>query len=393
MAEPAVTAPESSNVTRIESGDREIFIVGTAHISRRSVDEVRCVIEEVRPDTVCVELDQTRYDALVDDSRWRRLDIFEVIRQDKMLFFLATLVLTAYQKKLGDKLGVRPGAEMLAAVEAARGVGARVVLADRDVQATLKRSFRSLSFWNKSKLLAVLIGAFFATEEITEEQIEQLKDRDTLSELMKAFAQEMPELQVPLIDERDRYLMSSVEEAPGRRIVAIVGAGHVEGMQRYLGQKVNREALTVIPPPSKVTAALKWLIPVVVLGAFYFGYQGHQGERLLQMVMAWVLPTSISCALFGVIAGATWPTVLTALFAAPITTLNPAIAAGMFTGFVEAWVRRPTVEDCERINQDMTTIRGMYRNRFTRVLLVAVATTLGAALGAWIGVTWVVTLL
>ena len=393
MAEPAVTAPESSNVTRIESGDREIFIVGTAHISRRSVDEVRRVIEEVRPDTVCVELDQTRYDALVDDSRWRRLDIFEVIRQDKMLFFLATLVLTAYQKKLGDKLGVRPGAEMLAAVEAARGVGARVVLADRDVQATLKRSFRSLSFWNKSKLLAVLIGAFFATDEITEDQIEQLKDRDTLSELMKAFAQEMPELQVPLIDERDRYLMSSVEEAPGRRIVAIVGAGHVEGMQRYFGQKVNRDALTVIPPPSKVTAALKWLIPVVVLGAFYFGYQGHQGERLLQMVMAWVLPTSISCALFGVIAGATWPTVLTALFAAPITTLNPAIAAGMFTGFVEAWVRRPTVEDCERINQDMTTIRGMYRNRFTRVLLVAVATTLGAALGAWIGMTWVVTLL
>jgi pheromone shutdown-related protein TraB len=257
----------------------------------------------------------------------------------------------------------------------------------------LKRSFHALSFWDKTKLLAVLVGGFFATGEITEEQIEELKDRDTVGEMMRAFAREMPALQGPLIDERDRYLMSSIQDAPGRKIVAVVGAGHVSGMVDYLGQTVDREALSVIPKPSAFTKVLKWVIPTLVLAAFYSGYRQHAGVGLAEMIYAWVLPNSIAAAVLAIIAGAKWLTVVVSLIASPITSLNPTIGAGMVAGLMEAWLRRPTVEDCERVRDDMLSWRGIYRNRFTRVLLVAVAVTLGSALGAWIGATWVVTLL
>jgi pheromone shutdown-related protein TraB len=387
------TSPPADHVTRLQYGDKELYIVGTAHISRQSVEEVERVIREVRPDTVCVELDATRHDAMIDDSRWRKLDVFQVIKEKKVLFFMSSLLLTAYQRKLGDKLGVRPGAEMLAAVLAAHEVDAELVLADRDIQATLKRSFHNLSFWNKAKLIGVMIAAFFATSEITEEQIESLKDRDTIGEMMRAFAVEMPELQIPLIDERDRYLMSSVQEAPGRRIVAVVGMGHVEGMTRYLGQDVDRDALAEIPEPRGPMRVLKWVIPTIVLVAFYFGYREHRGQGLAQMLYAWILPNSVAAALLSIVAGAKPLSVVTAFVASPITSLNPTIGAGMVTGLVEAWLRRPTVADAEGVNEDMMTLAGMYRNPFTRVLLVTIAATVGSAVGAWIGATWVVTLL
>jgi pheromone shutdown-related protein TraB len=387
------SALSSTNVTRLEHAGKSITLVGTAHISRRSVEEVEAVIAELRPDTICVELDATRYDAMVDDSRWRKLDVFQVIRQKKVLFFLASLVLTAYQRKLGEKIGVRPGAEMLAAVHEAERIGAELVLADRDIQATLKRSFHNLSFWNKLQLISVMIAAFFATNEITEEQIEKLKDKDTIGEMMRAFAREMPELQVPLIDERDRYLMSSVQEAPGKNIVAVVGAGHVQGMVQYLGETVDRRALATLPTPTATLRLLKWVIPAIVLSAFFWGYRQHSGEGLRQMLYAWVLPNSVAAAVLSLLAGAKPLTIVTAFVASPITSLNPTLGAGMVAGLVEAWQRRPTVEECERVNRDMMSLRGIYRNAFTRVLLVTVAATIGSALGAWIGATWVVTLL
>jgi pheromone shutdown-related protein TraB len=211
--------------------------------------------------------------------------------------------------------------------------------------------------------------------------------------MMRAFAEEMPALQIPLIDERDRFLMSSVQEAPGEKIVAVVGAGHVQGMTRYLGQSVDRDALSTIPKPSGVGRLLKWIIPTLVLCAFYWGYRSHSHQGLAEMLYAWILPNSIAAAVLAVVAGAHAVTVVVAFVASPITSLNPTIGAGMVAGLVEAWIRRPTVEDCEHIPTDMLTWRGMYKNRFTRVLLVAVAVTIGSALGAWIGGAWVVTLL
>jgi pheromone shutdown-related protein TraB len=383
----------SGNVTELSYEGREIFLVGTAHVSKNSVEEVRRVIDEVQPDTVCVELDKTRHEALVDESRWQRLDIFQVIKQKKVLMLMASLALSSYQRRLGDKLGVKPGAEMLAALEKAAEIKAEVVLADRDIQATLKRTWAKLSFWSKAKVTGGLITALTSAEEITEERIEQLKERDTLNETLAELAKFLPQVKEPLIDERDRYLMSAIREAPGKRIVAVVGAAHVEGMVSHLNSEVDREALSKIPPPTLTSQLIKWIIPMIVLGAFYYGYTQHEGETLEKMIYAWVLPNSILAGLMAIIAGAKPLTVLTVIVASPITSLNPTIGAGMVGGLVEAWLRKPTVRDCERIPEDSTSIRGVYRNPFMRVLLVALLSTIGSALGAYVGATWVVTLL
>lgn len=378
------------NVTVLEGEGRTTYIVGTAHISRKSVEEVRRTIEAVRPDTVCVELCQTRYDAMMDPARWRKLDIFQVMRQRKVLFLLANLGLSAYQRRLGETLGVEPGAELREAIAAAESVGARVVLADRDIQATLKRTWANLGFFTKLKVLGSLLDGFFAKDEpLTEEDLEKLKERDHLGDMMKEFARVLPEVKAPLIDERDAYLMSAVEEAPGERVVAVVGAGHVEGMVARQGQRADRDALSVIPPPSRWVGLLKWIIPALMLAAFYFGWREHAGTGLYELVMAWVIPNSIAAAVLTLLAGGKLLSVLTAAIASPITSLNPTIGAGMVVGPVEAWLRKPTVEDCERLNRDMLTLRGMYQNPFSRVLLVTVASTLGSALGAWVGAAWV----
>src|SRR5690606_36771530 len=218
---PQASMTEPGHVTIVEHEGRQIHVVGTAHISQRSVEEVERVIRDVRPDTVCVELDQVRYDALVDDTRWQKLDIFQVIREKKVLFLLTSLALSAYQRKLGEKVGDKPGAELLPAVKGAEEVGAELVLADRDLQAPLKRTWANVSFWNKLKLASGLLAAPFAVQEISEQQIEELKDRDTINEMLKEFAKLMPGIKKPLIDERDLYLMSKIQEAPGKRIVAV----------------------------------------------------------------------------------------------------------------------------------------------------------------------------
>src|SRR5690606_22199239 len=211
------------HVTTVEYGGKQIHLVGTAHVSQKSVEEVERVIRELRPDTVCVELDEGRYKMLMDNSAWRELDIFQVIRQKRVLFLLSSLALGAYQRRMGEKLGVIPGAELLAGVRVAEEVGARVVLADRDVQATLKRTWASLSFWDKLQMTTGLISVPFAVEEIDEGRIEQLKDKDTIGEMMHELAEQMPRIKKPLIDERDQYLMSMIQDAPGKTIVGVVG--------------------------------------------------------------------------------------------------------------------------------------------------------------------------
>lgn len=372
---------------------RTVHIIGTAHVSQKSVEEVQRVIRAVKPDTVCVELDQMRYEALTDDTRWRKLDIFQVIRQQKVLFLMASLALQAYQRRLGDKLGVRPGAELLAGVEAAKEVGAEVVLADRDVQATLRRTWANLGFLSKLKLMGALGASVFDTQEIDEEQIEALKDREHINDMMSEFAKVMPEVKGPLIDERDQYLMSAIEDAPGNTLVAVVGAGHVDGMTKQVGKTIDREALSRLPPPSRVVQLVKWIIPVLILAAFYYGYTKHQGESLMDMLFAWVLPNAVFAGLATAIAGGKILSIFTSIVASPITSLNPTIGAGMVVGLVEAWLRRPTVEDCEKLGSEVTTWAGMRKNPFSRILIVAIAANIGSALGAYVGFGWVLTYL
>lgn len=379
---------EVGHVTRVDIDGREIHIVATAHVSRRSVEEVERVIESVRPDTVCVELDAARYEALVDDRRWAKLNLLDVIRRKRAAYLLANIVLVAYQRRIGERLGVEPGAELRAAVRKAAEIQAKLVLADRDIQATLKRSWANLSGTEKLKLVELLVVAPFVTEDVDEEQVERLKDRDAFNELLAELAQQMPGLKTPLIDERDRYLMSSIAEAPGRRIVAVVGAGHVQGMLANVGQPVDREALSRLPPPSLLERVLRWLVPVVVFGAFCLGYRGQALGGLSEMVVAWAIPTAVLSGAFTALAGGKIVTVLVALLVSPITALSPTRVSGTIVGRVEARLRKPDLADCERVYEDVASLRGAYRNPLTRVLLVTLAAGVGSVLGAYVGIVW-----
>jgi pheromone shutdown-related protein TraB len=389
----------TNNVTvvrRRRDGDGEerlIHIVATAHVSKKSIEEVRAVIREIKPDTVCVELDRMRYDALTDDTHWRKLDLFAILRERRTLSLLASLTLQGYQKRIGERLGTRPGAELLAAVETAREVGAEVVLADRDVQVTLRRTWANLGWFSKVKVVAGLVAGLSDIEEITEAQVEALKNREHMSDMLSEFARAVPEVKKPLIDERDAYMMSMIEEAPGRVLIAVVGSGHVAGMTEWAGKVVDRDALTSIPPPSIASRVVEWLVPAVALTAFYYGYRDQGTEGLLRMVQAWALATGVGTALFTVAAGAKPLSVLTAAVVSPVLSLVPTVSIGSVIGFVEAKRRKPTLQDAEKLGREVTTLKAMYKNSFSRVLLVATAAIVGSAIGAYAGAVWLLTLL
>lgn len=398
--QPATTAsdpPEAfgENVHVFTHRGKKVYLIGTAHVSQESVDEVYQVIETVKPDTVCVELCQTRYDALQDEDRWKKLDIFKVIREGKALFLMANLAISGYQRRIGSDLGVQPGSELLGAAKKAEEVGAKVDLIDRNITTTLKRTWANVGFLKKMKLLGAVFGSLLPgdAEDVTKEDIEKLKSGAQLSELMEEFSKALPEVKEPLIDERDWYMVEGIRKAPGETVVAVVGAGHVPGMLQSFDTPIDREALDVIPPTKWWVKALKWVIPGLILAAFALGITAQdEGRTFQELLIAWVLPNCVVAAVLTAAVLAKPVSVLAAFIASPITSLNPLLGAGMVVGIVEAWARRPTVEDCENIHRDVQSFGGFFRNPFTRVLVVAAAATLGSALGAWIGATWVVSI-
>ena len=384
----------SGCVTRVEYDGKDLTIIGTAHVSQRSVDEVRRVIAEIRPDTVCVELDQGRLEALVNDKRYRNLNLARTVKEKRVLFLLASLALAAYQRRIGDRLGVRPGAELLAAVQCAEAVGAQLILADRDIQATLKRTWANISLLNKLRLAGSLLAAPLAAAEMSEDQIEKLKDRDTISELLSELSKMIPGLKEPLIDERDQYLASSLTTAPGNKVVAVVGAGHVDGILAHLGKAVDRESLERLPTRTALNHFVRWSIPIIILVSFAIGYvRSPSTDALFHMARAWILPTSIGCGLFAATAGAHVLTIASGLLTAPIAALNPLFGAGAVTALAENWLRRPTPDHCEAIPRSITSLGGWYQNPATRVLLTYLLSSLGASLGIIIGLIWVIALL
>jgi len=384
---PAVAA--GGNVTRLIHDGREIFLVGTAHVSKKSVEEVRRVIDELRPDVVCVELDAARFDSLRDDSGWRGLDAGDILRSDRAGLFLASLLFAGFQKRLGDRLGVRPGMEMLAAVEEARRVGANVVLADREIQATLMRCYRSLGTLDRIKVLFILVMLPFTASDIDEAEVEKLKDREKMGDVMEAFAREMPALGTPLIDERDRYLMASVQEAAGKRVVAVVGAAHVPGMARRLGEHADRAALSVIPSPSPLGVALQWL-PLAVVAALVTWALAHGPTRAVRVVELIAGPSAALTGVFAAIAGASAVATLAAALLSPLTLVAPLLRIGPLSGLVELRRRPPTSADNVRIRDDVLSPAAARKNPFLRPLLVAVATAFGRSLGGAIGIAWAV---
>ncbi len=375
----------SGNVHEILIDEKQILLIGTAHISQSSVDEVNEVIEQEKPDTVCIELCASRHQAMMDKDQWKNMDIFKVVREGKSFLLFANLIMTAFQKRLGSQLGVKPGAEMLAAAEASERVNSELLLADRDVKITLQRTWRGMPFWGRMKVLSQLLVSLFIREEISKEEIEKLKENDALSEAMQMLADQSPDMKRILIDERDQFMAEKIRQAPGKRIVAVVGAGHVKGLTGELEREHNLAELETVPPPGKLGIWLKWGIPTLIVGLIGYGFFAVDTDVSIEMIQRWFLINGTLSAIGTAIAFGHPITIATAFVAAPFTSLNPAVAAGWVAGLVEAFLRKPQVRDFENLADDITHLRGFWQNNITRILLVVMFANLGSAIGTFAG--------
>lgn len=381
-----------SDVTVLTTGDKTIILVGTAHVSQESVEIVKLVIEQEQPDGVCVELDAKRFEAISNPNRWESLDLKEIIRRQQLSTLMVNLVLASFQKRLGDKLGVLPGTEMLEAIRMAEKHNVPVILGDRDVRVTMRRAWRNTPFIRKSLLVSSLMLSIFDTTEVSEDEIRNLKKQDVLSEMMKDLGKEVPTLKVALIDERDRYLAKKMVEAPGKRTVAVVGAGHVAGICQTIEQQqsVDLDELNYIPPVSPLWKMVGWSIPLLIVGSIaWIGWQkgaGAAGENAL----FWILANGIPSGIGGILAMAHPLTILTAFVSAPFTSLTPVIGVGYVTAFVQAYLQPPIVRDFQTVAEDIAIPGRWWKSRLLRVFLAFLLPTIGSIIGTWVGGTRIV---
>jgi pheromone shutdown-related protein TraB len=392
-----VTPPESDGVASqpmrtVTRDGVEYTLIGTAHVSRSSADAVRELSSSGTFDAIAVELCQARFDALTSERKWTDLDLYRIIRQGKAGLVMANLALSAYQRRIAEQFGIEPGAEMRAAAETAKELDLPLQLVDRDLATTLKRSYANVPWYKRLYLSAGLALGMVSSDEIDEESIEKLKEGDILESTFTEFAEQSPELYEALIAERDRYMAARLREensgSEGRKVLVVIGAGHMEGIARHLegGQaepKAEREALEVMPKPSRWPKLIPWAIMALIVTGFVIGFS-RSPELGWQLVFIWVVINGGLAALGALLARGHPLTVVSALVAAPLTSLNPTIAAGMVTGLVESWLRKPRVADLENLRFDITTVKGWFRNPATRILLVFFLSNLGSAIGTWV---------
>ncbi|HHX97969.1 MAG: TraB/GumN family protein [Kiritimatiellia bacterium] len=378
-----------SSVTPVMLEGKSIYIVGTAHVSAQSVADVRATVAAIQPDTIAIELCEPRYQGLVKKSAWQHTNLFQVIRQKKATFLLAQLVIQSFYRRLGKQLEVEPGAEMLAGAACAEETGAHLALIDRRIDITLKRVWRYLGFWQRMKLFYVLLESVFASDELQDDDIEALKKQDQLEALMGEMGRAFPAIKHRLIDERDVYLAQKLRDAPGEKIVAVVGAGHVPGMVAAIQQEQSIAELDTLPPPSRWSKIWPWLIPAAVVALIAWGFVQGGAERGIDSILIWVLVNGVLAALGALAAWAHPLSIVAAFVAAPITSLNPTIAAGWVSGLVEAWLRPPAVADFESLPSALETFRGFWRNPVIRILLVVVLTNIGSSIGTFVAIPWI----
>jgi len=371
----------------LKFGDREIKLIGTAHVSKESCDEVKSVITADKPDCVAIELDEQRYKSLNDHDAWKKLDIIKVLRNHQGFLLLANLVLAGFQRRMGLNVGVKPGDEMRAGIDTANELGIPVAMVDRPIQITLKRAWARNSLWGKCKLLSALITSAFSKDEISGEEIEGLKNRSEMDGMMNELSDFMPKVKEVLIDERDRYLASHIWECKGNKVTAVLGAGHLPGVERHLNllaageESSNTDDISQIPPKSFASKISGWIFFAIIVGLFVFAGISGGKDALSSFTWNWVIWNSLLSGAGALIGGAHPLTILTAMICAPVTSVIPVIGVGMFTGIVQAYVSKPKVSDMESLQDDVTSVKGFYKNRILRVLLVFILSTIGSAAG------------
>ena len=386
-----MTTLENADIHRVTIDNREFVLVGTAHISQESVDTVNVVIREENPDTVCVELDEQRHRALSNPRHWESLNLIQVLKQGQAPFLLANLALASFQKRMGLQTGVKPGAELAAAAATAQELGKDLKLVDREIRTTLLRAWRKAGLWKKMTLLSTLLASMFDSQELNEEELTKLRQTDTLTAMLDEMAEVLPTVKTILVDERDTFMAHSIFKSPGEKVVAIVGAAHMPGILKKLGQDFSTEEideLSVIPAKTSFSKVVPWLIPAIVIALFVAGFMTGNTEQLADAAIAWVLANGVLSALGALIALGHPLTILAAFIAAPITSLNPTIGAGFVTGLVQAFIAPPQVKDMEHVAEDISAISGWWKNRLTRVLLVFLFSSLGSAIGTMVAFGW-----
>jgi pheromone shutdown-related protein TraB len=382
---PKPTYP--SDVHFVEKNGRSYIIIGTAHVSQESADLVRQVIEQEQPDVVCVELDEARYKTLREQSKWESLDLRQLIRQKQLPTLLINLLLASYQKRIGQKLGVAPGTELLEATKVAEENNIPIALVDRDVRITLRRAWASMSFWEKASLLASGIAGMGEEDEITEELLQEIKQKDVLSEMMQELGEAMPAMKSVLIDERDIYIAQKTRHAKGNKVVSVVGAGHVEGIIDILENKPDQDltAIEQIPTPSPIGKILGWGIPAIIIGAILYIAITQGFAAAGDNALYWILANGIPAAIGAIIALAHPATIIASFLGAPITSLTPVIGAGYVAAFVQAYFAPPVVKEFQTVSDDITQIGKWWQNKLLRVLLVFILTTVGSLIGTYVG--------
>lgn len=376
---------ENADIYRISTPDnREIVLVGTAHISKVSKDLVKETIEAENPDTVCVELDEGRMKSLKVPDRWKNTDLKAVIKNKQLATLIANLVLGSYQKRMGAQTGVKPGSELKEAVDVAEGKNVPIVLADRDIKITLKRTWACTPWYRKISLLGGLFGSIFDKTEISEEDLAKIKEQDALSSMMQEFGKTFPEVKQVLIDERDQFLASKIKNAPGNKVVAVVGAGHMRGIASIIEENKelpSEESISIIPKGAPIWKIIGWAIPIAIVASIIaIGCQAGI-EKAGQLSLQWAMLTGGGAMLGTIIAGGHPLTVLVALVAAPFTGLTPLIGVGFLTALTQVYMRPPRVQEMETLSDDIWQVKRWWKNRVTRVILCFLCPGIPAIVG------------
>jgi len=373
-----------NNVTRLDYLDKEIILIATAHVSKESAELVRQVIEEEHPDSVCVELDEERYRNIQNPKAWEETDIVKVIKTHKVGFLVANLILGSYQKKIAGKLDTPVGGEMLQGIQSAKDNGAKLVLADRSIQTTFLRIWRKLSLWEKLKLIFSLIFTMDDDTEISSQDLQDLLKEDMLESLTADMRKKFPVIGEILISERDQYLANKIKNAPGNKIVAVLGGAHVPGIKKEIFLEQDMEGISTIPPKSRLSKLSGWIVPAAVTGLLVYAFFVNI-QTGIQQLSSWVLWTGALAALFTALSFGHPLSILTSFAAAPITTLHPMLACGWFAGLVEATIKKPTVQDVQNVQRDIFSLKGIISNRFLKTILVVTMANIGGTIGTILG--------
>jgi len=400
MEEPKEEVNEQP-VFQHQLAGKTITVLGTAHVSKSSADKVKELLSTGNYDGVAIELCPSRYNSMIDPDSLAKMDLFQVFKDGKASMVVASLALGAYQQKMAEELGIEPGAEMRMAIDQAKEMNAEVHLIDREVGTTLKRVYNNVPWWKKMGIMGGLLGSVVSTEKVSEEDIERLKEGDMLETTFAQFAEQEQALFEPLIDERDQYMAARLEQivssSDNQSILAVVGAGHLKGIESYLAkdeqistvEKLHSTAqetidrLNALPKKSRWPKLIPWVIVAILLTGFAVGFSKNT-DLGIQLIIYWVLINGSLSALGAAIAKGHPLTIVGAFCAAPLTSLNPTIGAGMVTAAIELYLRKPNVGDFSDLRKDTTHISGWWKNKVARTLLVFFFSTIGSAIGTYV---------